>query len=228
MEMDYLQRSGAPKQEINRKNVEVATSMERIAGAQADLALFDKAEKNYLEALAIRRALPEDMAERKMEDTLSALGGMYAHNVGDFVKARDYYQQALASVEINAALRQKALGADYLAAEQEAQMTKEDLARHKESLAQSRDMTMALDCLSQALILANLGALVEEGGDLKTALSYYERSLKLGATLPSGGYMRIFDLVRARVRARVVGDMAYLHAESGEVDLALKELSEAI
>ncbi len=228
LEMDYLQRSGAPKQEINRKNVEVATSMERIAGAQADLALFDKAEKNYLEALAIRRALPEDMAERKMEDTLSALGGMYAHNVGDFVKARDYYQQALASVEINATLRQKALGADYLAVEQEAQMTKEDLARHKESLAQSRDMTMALDCLSQALILANLGALVEEGGDLKTALSYYERSLKLGATLPSGGYMRIFDLVRARVRARVVGDMAYLHAESGEVDLALKELSEAI
>src|SRR5450755_3013115 len=101
MEMDYLQRSGAPKQEIKRKNVEVATSMERIADAQADLALFDKAEKNYLEALAIRRALPEDMAERKMEDTLSALGGMYAHNVGDFVKARDYYQQALASVEIN-------------------------------------------------------------------------------------------------------------------------------
>ena len=228
LEMGYLERSGAPKQEINRKNAEIATSMGRIAGAQADLALFDKAEKNYLEALAIRTALPEDMAERKVEDTLSALGGMYAHNVGDLVKAREYYQQALASIEISAALRQKALGEDYLSAEQRAQMAKEDLARHNESLAQSRDMAVALDCLSQALVLANLGGIVEEGGDLKSALSYYERALKLGAVLPSGGYMRIFDLVRARIRARVVGDMAYLHAESGEVDLALKELNEAV
>ncbi len=159
---------------------------------------------------------------------MSALGRMYVHNVGDLVKARDYYQQALAVTEASAALRQKALGEDYWTAEQKAQMSKEDLAKHEESLAQNRDMTVALDALTQATVLANLGGIIEEAGDLKSALSYYERALKLGDALPPGGYIHIFDLFRARIRARVLGDIAYLHAESGEVDLALKELSEVI
>ena len=228
LELVYLEKSSAPKKEADLKKVQIATSMERVAGAQADLAMFDQAEKNYLEALGIRRALPEDLAERKLEDALSALGRMYVHNVGDLVKARDYYQQALAVTEASAALRQKALGEDYWTAEQKAQMSKEDLAKHEESLAQNRDMTVALDALTQATVLANLGGIIEEAGDLKSALSYYERALKLGDALPPGGYIHIFDLFRARIRARVLGDIAYLHAESGEVDLALKELSEVI
>jgi CHAT domain-containing protein len=228
LELVYLEKSSAPKKEADLKKVQIATSMERVAGAQADLAMFDQAEKNYLEALGIRRALPEDLAERKLEDALSALGRMYVHNVGDLVKARDYYQQALAVTEASAALRQKALGEDYWTAEQKAQMSKEDLAKHEESLAQNRDMTVALDALTQATVLANLGGIIEEAGDLKSALSYYERALKLGDALPPGGYIHIFDLFRARIRARVLGDMASLHAESGEVDLALKELNETI
>jgi CHAT domain-containing protein len=228
LELAYLEKSGAPKKEADLKKVQIATSMERVGSAQADLAMFDQAEKNYLEALGIRRALPEDLAERKLEDALSALGRMYVHNVGDLAKARDYYQQALTVTEASAALRQKALGEDYWSPEQKAQMSKEDLAKHEENLAQNRDMTIALDALTQATVLANLGGIIEEAGDLKNALSYYERALKLGDTLPPGGYIHIFDLFRARIRARVMGDVAYLHAESGEVDLALKELSEVI
>src|SRR5205085_3003330 len=228
LELTYLEKSGAPKKEIDLKKVQIATSMERVGGAQAELAMFDKAEKNYLDALSIRRALPEDLAERKLEDALGALGRMYAHNVGDLVKARDYYQQALAVTEASAALRQKALGEDYWTPEQKAQMSKEDLAKHEESLAQNRDMTIALDALTQATTLANLGGIIEEAGDLKSAASYYERALKLGDALPPGGYINICDLFRARIRARVLGDLAYLQAESGEVDLALKELSEVI
>jgi CHAT domain-containing protein len=229
LEMGYLERSGAPKEEINRKNVEVATAMERIAGAQADLALFDQAEKNGLEALALRRALPEDMAERKLDDSLTALARMYVYNVGDLVKARDYYQQALASIEASAAVRKKALGEDrFYTAEQKAAMTKEELAKHEEMEAQTRDMTIALDCMSQVMALANLGGISQEEGNLKTALSYYEKALKLGEGLPKGGYINIFEIFQARIRARVLGDMASLHAESGEVDLALKELNETI
>lgn len=228
LELAYLEKSGAPKKEIDLKKVQIATSMERVGGAQADLAMFEKAEKNCLEALSIRRALPEELAERKLEDALSALGRMYAHNVGDLVKARDYYQQALAVIEASTALRQKALGEDYWTAEQKAQMSKEDLAKHEENLAQNRDMTIALDTNSQAMVLAYLGGIIEEAGDLKSALSYYERALKLGDALPPGGYLNLFDLFRARIRARVLGDIAYLHAESGEVDLALKEVSEVI
>lgn len=228
-EMDYLQRVKAPQQEINEKIVQVATALERVSSAQADLALFDQAEKNGLEALALRRALPEDMADRKLEDSLSALGRMYVYNLGDMAKARDYYQQALASIEASAALRKKALGEDrFYTPEQKAAMTKEELAKHEESEAQMRDMTISLDTMSQALTLVALGGISQEEGDLKTALSYYDKALKLGEALPKGGYLNLFEVFRARIRARVLGDMASLHAESGELDLASKELDETI
>lgn len=107
-------------------------------------------------------------------------------------------------------------------------MTREELAKHEELEAQNRDMAIALDSMSQALALTNLGGISQEEGDLKTALSYYEKALKLGEDLPKGGYINIFEIFRARIRARALGDMASLHAESGEVDLALKELNETI
>src|SRR5205814_4518502 len=88
--------------------------------------------------------------------------------------------------------------------------------------------TIALDCMSQTLALTNLGGISQEEGDLKTALSYYEKALKLGEGLPKGGYINVFEIFRARIRARVLGDLASLHAESGEVDLASKELNETI
>ena len=229
LEMSYLEKANAPKEEINEKHVQIATALERVSGAQADLALFDSAEKNGLEALALRRALPEDMAERKLDDSLTALARMYVHNVGDLVKARDYYQQALASIEASAAVRTKALGKDrFYTRERKSDMTKEELTKHEEMEAQNRDMTIALDGMSQALALANLGGISQEEGDLKTSLSYYEKALKLGEGLPQGGYINVFEIFRARIRARVLGDMASLHAESGEVDLALKELHETI
>ncbi len=229
LEMSYLQKVNAPKAEIDDKQVQVATALERVSGAQADLALFDQAEKNGLEALALRRALPEDMADRKLEESLNSLARMYVYNVGDLDKARDYYQQALASIDASAAVRKKALGEDrFYTPEQKAAMTKEELAKHEESEAMTRDMTIAADTMSEALALTNLGGISQEEGNLKTAFSYYKKALKLGDGLPKGGYINIFEIFRARIRARVLGDMASLHAESGEVDLALKELNETI
>jgi len=229
LEMSYLEKVHAPKEEISQKSVHVATALEWISGAQADLALFEQAEKNGLEALALRRALPEDMADRKLDESLAALARMYVYNMGDLSKARTYYEQALASIEASADVRKKALGQDrFYTAEQKAAMTKEELAKHEETEAQTRDMTVALDCMSQALALTNLGGISQEEGDLKAALSSYEKALKIGESLPKGGYINIFEIFRARIRARTLGDMASLHAESGEVDLALKELSETI
>ena len=122
-ELAYLQKSGAAKQDIDLKNVQIATALERIAGEQADMASFDAAEENYLAALAIRSALPEEMAERKLEDTLSELGRLYLHYLGDLVKARDYFEQALASMEASAPTREKALTNDPWTAAQKEGMT---------------------------------------------------------------------------------------------------------
>jgi CHAT domain-containing protein len=228
-EMAYLQKAKAPKDETNATTAQLATALERVASAQADLAQFEKAEKNGLEALALRRALPEEMAERKLEESLSSLARMYAYNIGDLGKARDYYQQALASLEASAAVRKKALGEDrYYSAEQKAAMSKEELAKHEETQAQTRDMKIALDAMSQAMALMSLGEIGQEQGDFEAAQSYYEKALKVGEELPKGGFINVFEMFRARIRARVLGDLASLHAESGEVDLALKELNEAI
>jgi CHAT domain-containing protein len=229
LEMAYLQKVSAPKEEINQKNAQLATALERVASAQADRAQFDQAEKNGLEALALRRALPEEMPERKLQDSLATLARMYVYNIGDLAKARDYYQQALASIEASAAVRKKALSEDrFYTPEQKAAMSKEELAKHEESEAQNRDMTLALDTMSQALALANLGGISQEQGDLKGALTYYDKALKLGEDLPKGGYINVFEIFRARIKARGLGDKASLHAESGEIELALKELDETI
>ncbi len=228
-EMAYLQKAVAPKDEINEKTAQLATALERVASAQADLALFDKAEKNGLEALSLRRGLPEEMADRKLEESLASLARMYAYNIGDLSKGRDYFQQTLESLEASAAVRKKALGEDRdYSAEQKAAMSKDELAKHEETQAQTRDMKIALDAMSQALALMNLGEIAQEAGDLKLARSYHEKALKVGEELPKGGYINVFEMFRARIHARVLGDMASLHAESGESDLAMKELNEAI
>jgi CHAT domain-containing protein len=227
-EMAYLQKAKAPKNELDEKTAELAGALEKVASGQADLAQFEKAEKNGLEALALRRALPEEMAERKLEESLNSLARMYAFNIGDLRKAREYYEQALATLEASAAVRKKALEKDSYSAEQKAAMTKEELAKHEESQTQMRDMKLALDSMSQAMALMTLGEIGQEEGDFKVALSYYEKALKLGEELPKGGYLNVFEMFRARIRARVLGDMASLHAESGEVDLAMKELNETI
>ena len=108
--MAYLQKVNAPKVERDEKTAQLASALEGVANAQADLALFDKAEKNGLEALALRQALPPEMAERKLEESLYSLARMYAFNLGDLKKARSYYEQVLASLEASAAVRKKALG----------------------------------------------------------------------------------------------------------------------
>ena len=227
-EMAYLQKAKAPKVELDEKTAHVATALERVASGQADLAQFEKAEKNALEALALRRGLPEEMPERKLEEALNTLARIYAFNIGDLRKAREYYEQALASLEASAAVRKKALDEARLSPEQKAAMSKEELAKLEESQTQMRDMKVALDAMSQAMALMTLGEIGHEEGNFKVASSYYEKALKVGEELPKGGYLNVFEMFRARIRARVLGDLASLHAESGEVELAMKELNETI
>ena len=169
------------------------------------------------------------MSERKLEESLISLAQMYAFHLGDLKKARDYYQQALVSLEASAAVRKKALEEDrYYTAEQKAAMSKEELAKHEEFQAQTRDMKIAIDAMSQAMTLMSLGEISQEEGNLKAALENYEKAAKVGEALPKGGYANVFEIFRARIQARVMGDRAAVHAESGEVDLALKELNDTI
>jgi CHAT domain-containing protein len=228
-EMAYLEKVSAPGAERNEKTAQLATALERVSSAEADLAFFDKAEKHGLEALALREALPADMPERKLDESLSSLARMYAYNIGDLKKAADYFKQALTDIESSAALRKKALDEDkYYSPEEKAKLTKEELAKHEESQAQARDAKIAQDATSQAMALLNLAEISQEEGDLKDARGQCEKALKVADDLPKGGYLNLFELFRAHLRARALGDLASVHAESGEIDLARKELDEAI
>ena len=228
LEFDYLQKANAARQDIYKKQVEIAGAIEWIASAQASLTMFTEAEKNYAEALAIRRALPEDFAPRKVESALADIGWMYLQKIGDYRKAREYYEQAVASTEASLATRQKALGEDPYPAALKAQMTPEQLAEHEKGLEQMRGMTIALDTLSYARALQELGGAIYEAGDLNTAASFFEKGMQVADALPKGGPMGIFDLIRAQVRARGLSELAQLHANSGDLELATKELIEAV
>lgn len=227
-ELEYLERSRAPQQKIDQKKVEVATALRRIADGQAELALFPAAEKNLREALTIRRALPETLAARRLDEALSAFGYMYLYKVGDLVKAKEFYEQALAEMHATAAIREQARLADPWDSAMKATMTAEALAEHEKRLASNRDVLLANDTMSECMILTNLGNVAHESGDFAVAVTFYDRALKLSEALPKGGYINIFELIRAQLRARIVGDLADLHAESGQLELALKELDEVI
>ena len=227
-ELAWLTKSGAPEADINRKKIEIARGMELVGEAQAELARFDDAEKSYLAALEIRKAMPESMPERKLDESLNALGYMYLHNVGDFAKARRYYEEALAAFNAGADARKAALDGDPWTPEIKAKMTPEALASHVTSLAQNRDMTMAINTLVEGTILNNLGDVALEAGDYKTGQGFYDRATKLVEAMPHGGYLNIFELARAKLHARTIGDLADLHAASGQTELALRELAEAI
>jgi len=94
-------------------------------------------------------------------------------------------------------------------------MTPEQLAAHQVSLAQNRDLSVATDTISRCIVLADLGDVAQELGDFKTALSFFERARQLVEALPHGGYLNIFELVRAQIRARSLSEVAFVHAESG-------------
>jgi len=76
--MAYLQKVSARKSEVADKTAQVASAHERVASAQAELALFDKAEQNGLVTISLRRGVPEQMSERKHAESLISLAQMYA------------------------------------------------------------------------------------------------------------------------------------------------------
>ena len=82
-EMSDLEKVSAPKDEMNEKTAQVATSLERVAAAEADLASFEKAETHGLEALRLRQSLPEEMPDRKLDESLgSVLEGSRHQSLG--------------------------------------------------------------------------------------------------------------------------------------------------
>lgn len=208
LEMDYLVRSKASERELLLKRTEIARALERLAASQAKQAMFQDAEKNYQEALAIRTALPETLPERDLYQTLDDLGSMYLLNIGDYAKARDYYSRALAAFEKNAPQRAQVIEA--------------------EKSQDNKDLVRATQALNYGIMLSNMGSLMQEVGDYKAAGEYFQRAMKIAEDLPPGGYINIFELGRVLLQSRVLGDLASLHEATGQFELAKKETEQAL
>lgn len=207
-ELAILQARKATKLKLDIKQSEVAKALERLAYAQANMALFDVAGKSLTEALAVRRALPPDLPERQLEEALDGMAGLYGTNLGDYVKAREYYNAALIAFEEGAPLREKTIAL--------------------EKTQDMKDTLIATYAWKHGTMLSNQSVIAQEMGDYKAAIEYSTRTMKVAQALPPNGTDNIFELARALLRARMLSDMADIHADSGELELALQEIEEAL
>ncbi len=199
--LQMAQQDGETPAQLNAKKVLLADALEHVAEAQEIAARFPEAEKTFLEALDVRRALPADFADRKIYSSLSALGDLHTYT-GDFARSRDYYQQALDAVEAAEPLRKQ--------------------VRDKEKKPETKARLFTQDVGTHAAALLLLGNVMSSLDQHPQALALYERALKLADSLPQEGAM---GEVRSTIRLKILISTAATHADSGETDLAIKEIT---
>jgi len=178
--------------------------MTGVGGALEDLGRYDEAEKMYRDALALRRALDVKIPDRNLDEPLSDLAMLYS-DMGDYPKAREYYGQALAALDADPHHGNPPGEAD-------------DSAELK--------MLRKINALMEEIkILNNTGSVLGNMGDYKADLDYIQRALTLIDTIPTDGVGAYFH---ADMRAIALGNVATVHADSGQVDLALKEFLDIV
>ncbi len=230
--LNDITKVGTPVQNIWIQKLNVARALEEMAWTQAESTQFADADKNYHQALAIRRALPPEFTDRAPYETLSDLGLMYYYNVGDLKQARDYYEQAVTQLEADEPNFLKSL--DDVTPPPLPDLSPENQAYYQKTWAQTqrelKPSRLTTHLLDEGTMLNNLGDVAMSQGNLTSASSYYNRALNLESRFPMGNdpYGIIDEDSRRIIHIRTMGSLAFLHSASGEVDRALSELDEVV
>ncbi len=207
IELAQEQKKRAPASQIGSKRARIADAMESIAGAQQDLALYDEAKINLSEALRIRLSLPADLPERDLSENYRKFGLLYTA-LGDLPMARQSYEQSLQT------LRDPQVLAAQLKVQQAA------LSEDNKALIKTSQI------LGEGVALNNLGGVVKDMGDYKSALEWYQKAVAIFATIPKiegfPAYARLY------MNAVTQGNIAVVHAESGQIEQAQREFQEVI
>jgi CHAT domain-containing protein len=199
-----LQTEHASQDKIDDAHISLAKAMEGTGGALADLGRYEEAEKIYRDALAIRTSLAPNVPNRGLDEPLSDLALLYS-DMGDYPKSRDYYLKALDALNSNP---------NYL-----------NPPDQPGDDAQLKMLRKANAVIEEVKIINNLGSVLGYMGDYKDDLDYEQKALKLVDTIPSDGMGAFFQ---ADMRALVLGNIAAVHSDSGQTDLALKEFLDVI
>jgi len=155
------------------------------------------------------------------------MGFMYYIKVGDYPRAQNYYEKALADFEAGEADFQKSLHPTApVIVGQSAQDRAKGERDWEAQEASNSEMRFAGHVVQHGMILSNLGDVALEAGDFKGATVYYARASQLEALLEGGN--GLFTLMRTVLHGRNSKDMAYLHAVIGELDLADDEAAQAV
>ena len=208
-ELAQLQKDHATANVIGAKRASVAEAMETIAQAQTALAMYDDAEKNLTEALRIRTSLPVDLPERNLSEGYRNFGVLYAA-LGDLPRARQSYKQSLA------ALRDPQVLA--------AQIKVREVAQTPENKA----VIHTVQILGQGVAMNNLGGIIKEMGDYKSALDWYQKADAAFATIPTTTKDTFPRHMQLQMRAITRGNIAALHAETGQIAPAQAEFGEVV
>ncbi|MDQ2686285.1 MAG: tetratricopeptide repeat protein, partial [Armatimonadota bacterium] len=214
-----MSAAGLPTEKINTQRAAVATATARVGGAYETRDDEAQARKYYDEALGIRQALPADLPERGLEVAYSDLGGLYKH-LGELPAARDQYRLALQALQDSEPVYQKALAAppppEYKGLD----------AKTVEGYMNDRHQEMIVErAMRRSLAFNNIGIITADLGDYTAALSDYQQSLQALDAMPAGD---LFDIYKALMRAKTMGNIAALHADSGLIDQALAEEKQVI
>lgn len=203
-QLDNLKADKESQDKIYDAIVGIADCKGSIGGALESLAQYDQAEKFYREALDIRKSLPNTVLSKGLHESLSDLGRLYS-DMGEYAKALDYYQQAVDALHANAEQRRKAVEA--------------------EGTEQLKNVLHITQLVTEATILNNVGIVYGNMGDYQKNLSYVEQASKIIDTIPSGD---VGNYARSKMHAIALGNIAEIHADNGQTDLALQEFQDVL
>lgn len=198
-----LAREAKQPAQIASRTLDVANVLDDVAGAQADLAQWDEAEKLYKQAQALRTSLPADTPGRNLAESLREMAVLRGSQ-GDLAGARRFYEEALALHASEEPLRRKVLEA-----------TSPD----------NRVLMQINELAGEVMMLNNLGLIADQMGDFKAAQQFYDRALQSGAGFKGSAFADVFG---AQMRAVTQANVAQLHASQGQLEQAQGELEAVI
>lgn len=186
------------------QRVQFARGIESIGGSLDSRADFVQADRFLARALAWRDALPTPFALRARDVSLRARGSA-ALRSGDLVRAREYYEAALA--EVNAGAGAQQADADRWNNAEMSSLKKSDIAQ------------------SRGVILNNLGSIAHGLGDYAAAEKLYRAAYDAVADVPAGQFT---DWVKASMQASALGNLSALKADAGSIAESMKLGDQAV
>lgn len=192
-DLEKVRLVGEGQNAIWERQKSVASAFDDLGKAAQQKDDLEGARAYFARALEWRRAIAD--APRPDIDESLRKRAVLEGEMGDSRLARDFYEQTLREYE-------------RVRPQREAQI-------EAETGEQLRELRRIEWVQSQAVTLSNLGVVTQNLGDYNGAETRLQKALALIETLPAQGLSNVY---RALMRAKILGNLAVLRADTGELD----------